>query len=279
VGEIVKHLWNGKFEYTAFKIAISGSELWEIKNNCEIVVTSLCKEFSDFSAQEAHEYANSNQITRDDTLVTDFLRYDQSDICDYVTTDFIKRLKAFDMAVVSECTMREFIGPILVSAVVKMDDIAMKICPERTIEGKKGKGPVDYVIVFSSFYICVVEAKRDDLDSGVVQNIAQMKASREMFVRDTRKRGRIDISHIPSWGIVTSGKLWKFVKYYLDEEGNWVLKMSPEYAIELRLDNHDIRNQIHNILGIVGGILQSQKEIILSIHTAKKTRSCGGKED
>jgi hypothetical protein len=126
----------------------------------------------------------------DDRLVTAFLSdIDQSDICEYVTLDFMKRLQAFDMVSASECTMREFIGPILVSAVVKMQDSDMKICPERNIEGKMGKGPVDYVITFLSFYICVVEAKKDDFEGGVVQNIAQIKASREMFMReDTRKR-------------------------------------------------------------------------------------------
>ena len=82
-------------------------------------------------------------------------------------------------------------------------------------------GPLDYAILYKEFYIVIAEAKKDNLDSGIVQNLAQMMASRETYLYKTNgmKRGYLEmagqIAQVPSTGIVSTGKEWILLRYYL----------------------------------------------------------------
>ena len=108
-----------------------------------------------------------------------------------------------------EYTKREFISPILA---LSAKHAGVKLACEEQIEGSKGKGPVDWVAKFQQFNICITEGKKDDLDKGVYQNLAQLTAASEAM----RKRPLpVDF---PIYGVATTYSGWVFVR--LDPEPN-----------------------------------------------------------
>ena len=68
---------------------------------------------------------------------------------------------------------------------------------EKNVHPKSRKGPVDYMLLYEGFNICVVEAKKGTIEAGVNQNIAMMVASREDYCNN-RKCPPDGISDIPS---------------------------------------------------------------------------------
>ena len=78
--------------------------------------------------------------------------------------------------------------------------------------------------------VAIVEAKREDLSSGVAQCIAEMYAA-QLF---NQKRGK---PHKTIFGVVTSGTDWRFLQL----EGTQVTLDLREYPI----------TQIDNILGVL----------------------------
>ena len=63
--------------------------------------------------------------------------------------------------------MREYVCPVLVTAIILMDCSNMKMFSERTGVSKFDNGHLDYDIIYNQFHICVVEAKRENLGQGV----------------------------------------------------------------------------------------------------------------
>ena len=82
---------------------------------------------------------------------------------------------------------------------------------EKVYESKHVWGPVDYVFKFNDQTICVTEGKKDNIDGGVIQNIAQLSA-----VSDDRKRkfSRISAEETEEkliYGIATTYLNWSFL--------------------------------------------------------------------
>jgi hypothetical protein len=129
--------------------------------------------------------------------------------------ELCRRSLVFGLSLETECTVREFVSPILIASCLLVQNVEM-YC-EKNIRGSKANGPVDYVVVYRAFAICVTEAKRFQLDEGTIQNVARLKASREAFqqqlaVADNigkkryREYDQTDYQYdLPSCGIVTSG--------------------------------------------------------------------------
>ena len=79
--------------------------------------------------------------------------------------------------------------------------------------------------------ITSVEAKKEDINQGVNQNIAQMVASREDYTRK-RQRSSDDLKRVPSCEIVSSGSDWVFLRYSFT--GNaWSVRCSETFSILL----------------------------------------------
>lgn len=72
---------------------------------------------------------------------------------------------------VTEYTKREFISPVLVGCLHLLKDVTM-VC-EKKIIGTFGNGPVDYVLMYKSLHILLTEAKKGDIEGGVMQNLVQ----------------------------------------------------------------------------------------------------------
>ena len=106
-----------------------------------------------------------------------------------------------------EATRRLYIDPILLAAArVAGPDVIIEV--EREYESRDVWGPIDYVFRFRGDTLCVTEGKKDNLDRGVVQNIAQLAA-----VADDRKRKISEISseEKPIYGIATTYLNWQFL--------------------------------------------------------------------
>ena len=106
-----------------------------------------------------------------------------NEFTDIVFDELGRRLIVFDLNNTnnSEFTKRDFIGPVLVAAIILMNFSNIKMFSERKIVGKFGNGPLDYDIIYNQFHVCVVEAKKENLVQGIYQNIAQLVACRNNF--------------------------------------------------------------------------------------------------
>lgn len=76
-----------------------------------------------------------------------------------------------------EDSAREYISTVLTAAAGIATQIDLSA--DRVINGRRATGSLDYAMLYKNFYIPITEAKRANLNTGVVQNIAQMIASRE----------------------------------------------------------------------------------------------------
>ena len=85
--------------------------------------------------------------------------------------------------------MREFITPILLGALElygksnKLDNTDLQLVCEKRVTGFVGNGPVDYIVTYKTMNIILTEAKKDQIDSGVLQNICQQVAGVQEIAR------------------------------------------------------------------------------------------------
>jgi len=125
---------------------------------------------------------------------------------------------------VAEASVKEYISSVLLACARITGDV--KLFAELDIAGRKGSsGPLDYAILYKQFFLIITEAKKDQLELGVIQNIAQLVASREETLynlapySNNNKRNYMsmagDIACIPSTGVVSTGKEWLLIRYVL----------------------------------------------------------------
>ena len=84
-----------------------------------------------------------------------------------------------DIGMGNESTRREFISPVLVRAARPFAP-EMRLKPERISSGDVGRGKEDYVFIYKEITVAVTEAKKDDVDAGVVQNVGQLCANQQV---------------------------------------------------------------------------------------------------
>ena len=141
-------------------------------------------------------------------------------------------------------------------------DIGLKLICEDNIEGEFGNGPVDYVITYNSVNIVLTEAKKENIEAGVVQNICQLVASREQCARNMKilsgKKRKYDellseIMRVASYGIITTGDEWYFLRFC----GTDLIK-SQKLKLNIELEEaywaqrkKDIKVLLQWILGVI----------------------------
>jgi hypothetical protein len=161
--------------------------------------------------------------------------------------------------------MREFINPLLVSTLMSTVDI--KMLAEKNVTGSLGNGPIDYTLIYKCFNICVVEAKKDTIEEGISQNIAQLVASREEYCHHS-KRNIDEIVDLPSSGIVSTGKEWIFIRY-IKEHSGWKLYRSNVQNIHL--DDIQPANVVKVWKRIIG-MIEFEKNAIDDLPILKRSR-------
>eukprot|EP01040_Poterioochromonas_malhamensis_P003476 gene3476-3713_t len=257
-----------------------------------ILVSSLSVGFSDMKKEDVMAYAGISVLyEKDHSKFADYVFNTSSasileNEVNYIFHDLTRRVNAFSNALRSETTMREFISPFLISAVLIVGNIDF-YC-ERSLRGSRANGAVDYVAIYRAFIICVTEAKKLEIEKGVSQNIAQMKASRESFqVHEATKRHKkrnfkevineaAYLHELPSSGIISTGEQWQFLRYEFIEE-RWNVFSSDILEISLS-EFRDEANEVHlkksitNILLKIAGLLDFQKQKCDNAPVTKKNK-------
>jgi len=157
----------------------------------------------------------------------------------------------------SETTVRELIGPILVAAAKIATDI--KLVCEKPIMGSRGNGPVEYAAVYKDYNVVITEAKKNDVTSGLGQNIAQIKAGREDYLRRVLGKRKIedtafDITTVPSFGAVSTAEKWVFTLL----SGHTVY-CSRAFAVIFSRSDAELQSSMYDVIRQIVGILQAQK--------------------
>ena len=154
-----------------------------MRNSIEISVFSCASEFSYLTKNEFLVYANIPVLCN--ILDSAFVSYEPRDTeilekeVDHLYHELQRRATIFTLCSTSEYTMREFISPFLVSSALIAENIQL-LC-EKNILGSRANGKLDYLAYYKRFVICVTEAQEIELERGMGQTIAQMKACREAF--------------------------------------------------------------------------------------------------
>jgi hypothetical protein len=212
----------------------------DIVDGCTIYIESECNGFSSYKTKigKVVDIAQIREIQTDDSP---FPREDKDitaivETVDIIFDDIRRKLDVFDMGKASECTMREFISPVLVGTMKMLNHALVKMSAERKIKGRYGQGPLDYDILYHQFHICIAEAKRENMDEGLAQNIIQLVSSRDEFILSKKRQHEdtTNIIHIPSCGIVTCGNKWAFTRYEY-HDGQWNLLKSNEHYLNLEI--------------------------------------------
>jgi hypothetical protein len=262
--------------------------------NVELFVDTKCIGFSDYLSKSdlVKELLNCRSFHRskfyfDETISAD--KYQAESVV--VREELLRRFKLLDLRQASEYTMRELISPILYGALSLVDiqndnplERVQLIC-EKQISGNSGHGPVDYIMSYRSVYIVIGEAKKNDLDGGVIQNVMQqwnflesladkilpstLSGKKRKVEFDTELR---NLKQLGTFGITSTGSSWIFSRLENASEGSvdsvivhesdvYDLSLFQEIDVEKRTI---IDRQVEALLRIIVHMIKTQKRILSS---------------
>jgi hypothetical protein len=152
------------FDIVVDKIIVSSHNFAQrIVSGCTLVVESLSLPFSAYNEMaQVEDYARIAGLEDEMLHLPDpFLVPEDSAVPAAVVQELEARLEVFDLSETAECIMREFIGPVLVGAIRLLGPgSGIKIRSDHKVVGKRGRGPLDYDLLFKLFHvISVCEAK------------------------------------------------------------------------------------------------------------------------
>ena len=271
LSDAVKNKWK-EFEVADFKmlveaVTLSSDSISQLEFPVTVTVESLRKGFSDFKAAEAYSYASVNQAT------TDASKFPQPAAIDANGKWFQHALVDLELKHElygklwegCEYTRREFISSVLILS-AKLAGVTLAV--EEQVEGRLGRGPIDWVALYQYYRICITEGKKDALADGVIQNIAQLAATRE-----DRNPKRKFSPEIPSYGIATTYHEWVFLK--LTDKPR-ALFQSTDNSIVISQAN--LENSLKEVAAQIVAIFKQQKKEVdeLSGGPTKKTKTGEG---
>ena len=247
--------------------------------NLTVFIEMDCKGFSLFTIEDALAYAGATGVTPivdDQKFVS--AGYDDDDVTikpllDDAFREIMARIPVFGPVdrTQNETTVREFITPVLLAAARIAKDIRLEC--EKTISGSKGNGALDYAAEYKESNVVITEAKKDNVDSGLGQNIAQLVSSREDYVcRVLGFKRKIEdmspaISSVPSFGAVSTATCWIFTLL----EGSAVYR-SRLFTVSLSSPTDDgsiLRRELYMVIRQLVGLLETQKVAVDSNDTTR----------
>eukprot|EP01036_Dinobryon_divergens_P030479 gene30479-39728_t len=243
---------------TAYQEDLIANEFLRVGANSScrpIVVESLCKGFSKLEKEEVFSWASINEIIEGNSHFEDI----HIDIENEITSKVIKH------ALEDLHYKNVFYGPITG-------------CLDASDREYISSISLDYAILYENFFLLITEAKKDQLENGIIQNIAQLVASREQFLYNcsSLKRNYMsmagDIACIPSTGVVSTGKEWVLIRYVLLPKPA-VFKSSP---MSLPLGNGslaELRQYLLLLLSKLLGAIDLQKKLVDERILAKAQKS------
>ncbi|PKC00698.1 hypothetical protein RhiirA5_505039 [Rhizophagus irregularis] len=165
----------------------------------------------------------------------------------------------------------------LVSAAYPFKD-QVKVVPEKLIEGKNGRGNLDYGIESRTTgrIVGLVEVKKDDFKQGFAQATVQLESS----LGRKRKANEMDDEHgfDKVWGIVTDAEKWYFMECTQDAEGKPSFKLSKPLFVAY--EDAGMRDMAEKILGHIIWLLEESQKADSAVNLdkereIKKPRSSG----
>ncbi|CAG8796811.1 16622_t:CDS:2, partial [Gigaspora margarita] len=126
-----------------------------------------------------------------------------------------------------------------------------KLSVEIPLDGSRGYGPVDYIVEIVRILVLLYEAKSEDMNKGTAQVLVQMHSAMERQLRKYKFQMEPTI-----FGIVTTGKLWRFVRWTGSLESPTV-HITEEFTCNF-IDNMEFEKKV---LRYIAQILQAQAMI------------------
>ncbi|CAG8598612.1 8720_t:CDS:2 [Diversispora eburnea] len=129
----------------------------------------------------------------------------------------------------NEMTCRTYINAFITTAnkhIIQHVDKKLRLTNEIGPDGSFGHGPTDYTVKIVDILVLICEAKSENMNKGSAKLIAQMHSAIEQQVRRKKeqqlgKRKREQMEPIV-FGIVTTGKLWRFFRWEGSSESRQV---------------------------------------------------------
>ena len=162
----------------------------------------------------------------------------------------------------AEMVSRALIDLIMYGAMGVVNHPGAVIDMEIQIKGSMAHGPLDYAVGLLGYWLAVQEAKAPEsqLLYGLPQLIAQMVACREQFRRDREslvdREGKLThlIDAIPSYGIISTGKLWQVVQYKKNENGDWKLIQGKVMSLSTRASDDTLKDEVVQLLTHIASV-------------------------
>jgi hypothetical protein len=233
--------------------------------------------FSDFTEDDALKYAGVQDIEMDDEASSVFpppcAIDDNNELLAHAVKDLeLKHTLYNPIEQGCEYTRREFISSVLVLAA---SIAGVKLACEEQVYGSAGKGPVDWMTHYKNHRICITEGKKDNISSGLYQNLAQLTAAGE-----GRGTKRAFCDNLPLFGIATTYTEWIFLR--LDsppsEGGNRSAVRLPTNYINAQ---RHLKGDTKAVAERIAGLLLSQKELVdkqIGDNDPKRSRREGTEE-
>jgi hypothetical protein len=258
------------------------------KNVC-FRLKSCCVGFSDYANKKAAaldavgaKFVDPSLIPTDDNAFPQCKETIIAVEAAKLQNELLRRARSINLEEASEYTKREFISPFLIAAICICNlecRLVSMIC-EKPVVGKHGRGPIDYAILFKRIFILLTEAKNTDLEGGQSQNIVQQESCRESLanayvspnmIGASRKRKYDEIYNvvraIPTFGIVTTARQWRFTQVDHSKEMAVVKKSSTfDLLLDPKPETAQLTTQLQNITEIlcrIVGILKLQMKHVL----------------
>ena len=168
----------------------------------------------------------------------------------YINGFFKRKHKTSDsLAGANEATRCEFVSSVI-HGVVHCYEGKVKVYPQYEISGSHGKGPVDWAIKFGNTIIAVTEAKRENLDQGVRQNVIQLQASTQCNPR--KRKFDSALQEDTMFGIITTGVYWIIIKVVSNgtdedsssDKNNVQVFLSSRLTLRLPIDEEKLQQEL-----------------------------------
>ncbi|CAG8674935.1 1212_t:CDS:2, partial [Dentiscutata erythropus] len=152
-----------------------------------------------------------------------------------------KRKSAFGIVNRNESTCREFILPLMSTAVTYVQKEAKELLlkAEKWIDGTKAYRPIYYSISIEEVLVLVQEVKKDDFEKGTAQNIAQIHSEIEVDLRDEEVP-------VVMYGIVTNALQWYFFRW-AGSSDNPTVELSGPHICEFDSNAMEQENAICDV--------------------------------
>lgn len=250
----------------------------------KLYLRSLRKAFSAFSSDDAFEYARlkfGGPIEVDESSFPEIQlsSVEKRDILDpmvdIIFEEISRKVEVTDFVNSSECTIRIISDSILSGGLLLMKRLGkgldLKLAFEHPITGLRGKGAADYMIKSRHLNIIATEVKKESIPEALVQNLAQIVASRDALAiknvfslppgekKEGLRKILAAIQDVPSFGIVTTGNEWQFVKYF-HSNGGWNAVRSSPYQLSYTAvqKKASMTEEISDLLFKLCGLIHTQ---------------------